>query len=106
MSLVDVANGIEMHGVVKSVQRGYIDKVNVNETELVAEDDWRYLDVTISSVNINKCVVLINQAAAESNPVARLVSNNTLRIRATGKNANIRYYYHFDNVNWQVIEFY
>lgn len=111
MSLVDVANGIEMHGVVKSVQRGLIDRINAGEGELVPENNRYCLDITISTVNSKKCIVLVNHSLSlhvtyRYTPNARLVSDNVLRIYESELNTAVRGYHSFYNVNWQVIEFY
>lgn len=61
-----------------------------------AGEDFRYNDITISSVDINKCIVIINDHDGYG-ATGRLTSNTNLRISAAGS--------YNDLLRWQVIEF-
>lgn len=75
--------------VIKSYQTGFAASDNNGTGE-----DEKYNDITISSVDINKCIVIINDHIG-SGATGRLTSNTNLRISAT-RGISMR---------WQVIEF-
>lgn len=87
------------NGVIKSVQRGVLDKTNIT----TYDDYGRYCDVTISAVNISKSFLIVNSSSETYNANAKLLNSKTIRFYQTdissSSNAS------FSNYNWQVIEF-
>ena len=93
-------------GTLKSVQRGV-----VNQTLSSDEGNAIYIDVTISKVNMDKSFILVNHPGWASGtekgyafPCAYFVNDTTIRVyhsqwKSTGAHV-------FEQVNWQVVEFY
>lgn len=85
--------------VIKSVQRGTLNKLNVTTSDTYG----RYYDVTISDVDISKSFLIINSSSKTYNANAKLLNSKTIRFYQTEitstPNAS------FSNYNWQVIEF-
>lgn len=85
-------------GTVKSVQRG------------TTTHDYVVMAVNISSVNPDKCLVLLNSKFSSNissnvyNPMLVSLTDTTLTYNAGYCNSNGRYYP--SDTNWQVIEFY
>ena len=102
-SIISSSGGIP--GTVKSTQRGSYS--SSNDTGTTAEGRYYYKDIVIAEVNINKAVVIVYASNPNSNisnlsANAKLVNSTTLRIYSN-YDSSIRTY---DNVNWQVIDFY
>ncbi len=100
--------GLLGRGMVKSVQRGQFGDNALTKSEQIGAYTYYYKDITISSVNISKSIVLINTSFGNSTPVqasnAKLLNSTTLRIYNTYNYNPDRHY--IQNANWQVIEFY
>lgn len=104
MSLVDVANGIEMHGVVKSVQRG-------ESNTSIGRDEG--LTITINEVDTSKSILILHSFSLTGQKGT--LSADYYSCNGKLINANQIYLYYTYNssygnslikVNWQVIEFY
>ena len=105
-NLMSINGGIP--GTVKSTQRGNLGKDTVLSTD--RENNTNYIDITISAVNINKAVVLVNASNGSKDDTdrpanARLLNATTLRVYANyvsaGQDTGT-----MRNVNWQVVDFY
>lgn len=102
-SLISGSYGIP--GTVKSVQRGTVNNTSGGLSD--RDENYNYCkDITITAVNMNKAVVLVNSSVQLANDHsldanAKLINSTTLRVYATN------YSYHYaNNINWQVIDFY
>ena len=95
------------NGVIKSVQRGVLNKYNVT-----TKDNFGvYSDVTIANVNVSKSFLIVNSSAGSGTngdqlSNGKIVNSTTIRLYATYESgtSNDRMG-SFDNYNWQVIEF-
>ena len=100
--------------MVKSVQRGYVEEDKI-------EGDQFYKDYTITAVNVNKSVVIVNTGClcydnhepSVSNtydyyyqPCANLIDATTLRIYETYYGSHSSEGHFIKQVTWQVIEYY
>jgi hypothetical protein len=78
--------------VIKSIQTGYVSAIGVSSTG----EDTRYLDVTISSVDTSKCIVIIHPVGNYMD-TGRLTSATNLRLTGSAS-TTVR-------GRWYVIEF-
>lgn len=89
-------------GAIKSIQILKISNDNATEKESFGVDPVEYKDYTISNIDKNKTIIIINSAASYNNasvPTCAIILNNTtIRVYRTSKGA-IR------SVVVQVIEF-
>ena len=96
-------SGWKTLSAVKSVQSGYTGTAYGPEDSGTGEDSY-YRDIIISSVDLNKSMVLINGVAGSLSDVrlsARLVNNTTLRISARSHMSPSQSL----QVRWQVVEY-
>ena len=86
-------------GSVKSVQRGDVDLRGSSS----GDGNTVVKDITISSVNINKSIILVNWCVNDYQPFpvqAKIVDATTIKLTAYGY-SNYR-----SRAHWQVVEFY
>ena len=100
-------------GGVKSVQEGYVSSLYSGSIGVAGTRDFAYLDITISSVNPSKCLVIFDggfgdgvsgarkpSSASYTTVTARLTSATTLRLSVTNLTTSATFCGQF-----QVIEF-
>lgn len=91
---------------IKSVQRGMLNVDNTQDAP--AENGVKYMDITISPVNMNKSFLLFGSSYAGGStsaphPNGRFISSTVLRVYTNAANTS---YLMFRNATWQVVEFY
>lgn len=91
--------GLLGRGFVKSFQSGIINGKSISTSTDGYMNDARYVDVTISSININKSVINLSTLMTKS-LIGRILNNTTLRIYIMNGTSTMT------NTQWQVIEFY
>ncbi len=99
-------------GGIKNVQSGAIHQIVKPNSEIKVDANfasYRYIDFTISAVNLTKTFVIVSTPIGlDERPsthftCGRLINETTLRIYANSGNNNG---YRLDAIYWQVIEFY
>lgn len=111
--------------VIKSSQSGYLNTSSISTTGSAGTEDYRYVDVTISAVDVTKAIVTFegsmgSQGGANATggyaqygnntitsiPTARLTSSTNLRISVSDKNNGLSLNSSTSiNGRWKVVEF-
>lgn len=86
-------------GFVKSVQTGLFNKN-------IPDEDVKTQDITISNVDINKCIVIIDTFGGVNATTGFLKSNTILTVYRTRFIEAVIDSSEFENIRWQIIEFY
>lgn len=72
-------------GGVKSIQTGWVEAIRSGTTGTANQQDTSYLDVTISAVDPNKCVVFHDLGFATPIATARLKASSTSVFAVSGR---------------------
>lgn len=91
--------GLLGRGIIKGIQRGTIINKSVSETTDNYLTDAKYVEITISSVNPQKSIILL-QTLISKKIVGRFFNNTTLRVYTEFGTTSI------SNTEWTIIEFY